>query len=203
MHIFQNEFSFLNEFFRSTPCTIPIILFAIYFANKNMFIFYLILGWFFMDYIGVGIFKNIICKPIGDYITSNYGIIDFPIIGRFKRPDGAKNCGCFYVSETNYATSEGMPSGHSILVGFVAVFMYNYIIDEYNINHKYKPYIFILTFLFILYTMYSRVLINCHTTQQTILGALIGSLCGYYYYKYVSHNNKKINNKTNNKTKNK
>ena len=75
-----------------------------------------------MDYIGVNVLKNIICKPIGNYLTNKYNIIDFPIIGRFKRPEGALNCGCFYISENNYSTSEGMPSGHSI--------------DEYNIKNK-------------------------------------------------------------------
>ena len=195
MNIIQDKSSLLNKFFASTPCTIPLILFALYFNNKSMFIFYLILGWFFMDYIGVNVFKNIICKPIGNYLTNKYNIIDFPIIGRFKRPEGALNCGCFYLSENNYSTSEGMPSGHSILAAFVAVFMYNYIIDEYNVKHKYRPYIFIIVLCFVLYTMYSRVLMGCHTIQQTLIGACIGSICAYYYYNYISEsikNNKKI-----------
>ena len=84
-----------------------------------------------------------------------------------------------------------MPSGHSILSGFIAVFMYNFIIDNYNIKSKYKPFLLFLSMLFILYTMYSRVLMNCHTIQQTIFGAIIGSVCGYYYYIYILNRIKK------------
>ena len=63
--------------------------------------------------------------------------------------------------------------------------MYNYIINQYNIKPKYRPIIFIITLSFILYTMYSRVIVNCHTIQQTIIGSLIGGIFGYYYYFYV------------------
>ena len=185
MNIFTDKFSLLNNFFKSTPCTIPIILFIIYFFNKSMYIFYLILGWFFMDYIVIGLLKNIIFKNLGNYLSNIYEKIDFPIIGRFKRPEGAANCGCFYVNETNYSYTQGMPSGHSTLSAFVAVFMYNYIINQYNIKPKYRPIIFIITLSFILYTMYSRVIVNCHTIQQTIIGSLIGGIFGYYYYFYV------------------
>lgn len=191
MHLFQNEHSILNAFFRSTPCTIPLILFSIYFSTKNIFIFYLILGWFFMDRIVVNFLKNIIFKPFGNYLSNFYQSDDFPIIGRFKRPIGANNCGSFYVGPNNYAISEGMPSGHSILSGFVAVFMYNFIIEHYNIKSEYKPIILFLTVFFILYTMYSRVLMNCHTIQQTIVGAFIGSIFGYYFYIYINNKIKK------------
>ena len=86
MNLFKNEHSLLNVFFRSTPCTIPLILFIIYFATRNIFIFYLILGWFAMDYIVVNSLKNIIFKPLGNYLSNIYKSDDFPIIGRFKRP---------------------------------------------------------------------------------------------------------------------
>tara|TARA_B110001452_G_scaffold38039_1_gene29092 strand:- start:142 stop:744 length:603 start_codon:yes stop_codon:yes gene_type:complete len=191
MNLFQNEHSLLNAFFRSAPCTIPLILFVIYFSTRNIFIFYLILGWFTMDYIVVNSLKNIIFKPLGNYLSNIYGSDDFPIIGRFKRPLGATNCGCFYVGPDNYALSQGMPSGHSILSGFVAVFMYNFIIDNYNIKSEYKPIVLFLSLVFILYTMYSRVLMNCHTIQQTIFGAFIGSICGYYFYLYINNKIKK------------
>ena len=126
-----------------------------------------------MDRIVVNFLKNIIFKPFGNYLSNFYQSDDFPIIGRFKRPIGANNCGSFYVGPNNYAISEGMPSGHSILSGFVAVFMYNFIIEHYNIKSEYKPIILFLTVFFILYTMYSRVLMNCHTIQQTIVGLLL------------------------------
>ena len=191
MELITNEHSILNAFFRSIPCTMPFILFAIYFFTKNTLIFYLILGWFILGYGGTYFLKDIFFKPIGNYLSNIYQSNNFPIIGRFKRPEGATNCGCFYVKPDEFSFSQGMPSGHSILSSFVAVFMYNFIIDNYKIKCKYKPIILFLSASFILYTMYSRVLMNCHTIQQTIFGAIIGSICGYYYYLYIINKIKK------------
>tara|TARA_Y100001958_G_C21164687_1_gene497779 strand:- start:260 stop:850 length:591 start_codon:yes stop_codon:yes gene_type:complete len=191
MDLFQNEHSLLNSFFRSTPCTMPIILIVIYIFTKNIFIYYLIIGWFLISFVIIMPLKEIIFKLSGKYLSNIFQTDDFPLIGRFKRPEGAANCDCFYVSPDNYSFTEGMPSGHSILSGFVAVFMYNFIMDNYNIKSKYKPIILFLSLLFILYTMYSRVLMNCHTIQQTIFGAMIGSICGYYYYIYILNRIKK------------
>ena len=191
MELITNEHSILNAFFRSIPCTMPFILFAIYFFTKNTLIFYLILGWFILDYCGIYFLKNIFFKPIGNYLSNIYQSNNLPIIGRFKRPEGATNCGCFYVKPDEFSFSQGMPSGHSILSGFVAVFMYNFIVNNYKIKSKYKPIILFLSAAFILYTMYSRVLMNCHTIQQTIFGAIIGSICGYYYYLYIINKIKK------------
>ena len=50
-----------------------------------------------------------------------------------------------------------------------------------------KFFVFMMFSLFTLYMMYSRVLMNCHTTQQTIIGALIGFVMGHYYYYYVQN----------------
>lgn len=199
MNLIQNEHSLLNMFFRASPCIFPFLLFIFYIFTKNILIFYLIIGWFIMGYTNEFIFKNIIFKSIGNYLSKIFQTNDFPIIGRFKRPEGAANCDCFYVSPDNYSFTQGMPSGHSMLSGFVAVFIYNFIIDNYNIKSKYKPFILFLTLVFILYTMYSRVLMNCHTTQQTIFGALIGSICGYYYYIYINNTIKKSKQKKVNK----
>ena len=190
MDLFQNEHSLLNSFFRSTPCTMPIILIVIYIFTKNIFIYYLIIGYC-LCFVTILPLKDIIFKLPGKYLSNIFQTDDFPLIGRFKRPEGASNCDCFYVSPDNYSFTEGMPSGHSILSGFVAVFMYNFIMDNYNIKSKYKPILLFLSMLFILYTMYSRVLMNCHTIQQTIFGAMIGSICGYYYYIYILNRIKK------------
>jgi membrane-associated phospholipid phosphatase len=168
----------------------PIILIALYFFTRNIFIYYLIIGWS-ICFVSIIPLKDIIFKLSGKYLSNIYPSIDFPIIGRFKRPEGATNCDCFYVSPDNYSFTEGMPSGHSILSGFVAIFMYNFIIDNYNIKSEYKPILLFLTLFFILYTMYSRVLMNCHTIQQTIFGAFIGSICGYYFYLYINNKIKK------------
>ena len=39
MDLFQNEHSLLNSFFRSTPCTMPLILIAIYIFTKNIYLY--------------------------------------------------------------------------------------------------------------------------------------------------------------------
>ena len=36
-----------------------------------------------------------------------------------------------------------------------------------------------------IYMAYTRVLMNCHTVQQTIIGSIIGYILGYYYYFYI------------------
>ena len=34
---------------------------------------------------------------------------------------------------------------------------------------------------------YTRVLMNCHTIQQTILGSFMGLLFGHFYYFYIKN----------------
>ena len=80
-----------------------------------------------------------------------------------------------------------MPSGHSMLTAFVCVFLYYYIIDFYNIKDEYKIYVLSICLFITLYMMYTRVLMNAHTIQQTIVGSLIGYFLAYYYYIYIKN----------------
>lgn len=41
--------------------------------------------------------------------------------------------------------------------------------------------------------MYTRVLMNAHTIQQTIIGSLIGCIFAHYYYIYINNKLKKKN----------
>lgn len=186
MDIISNEHSLLNASFRSIPFTLPIILIIIYIYTNNLIFLYLFLGQYLVK-LSTIIFKNAIFYPIGLYLSKQYNTIDIPIIGRFKRPEGAKNTGCFYIDDNNFSTSEGMPSGHSMLMAFVCVFLYYYIVDFYNIKNEKRIYLLMFGVVLILYMMYSRVLMNAHTIQQTIIGALIGSVFAYYYYNYVKN----------------
>ena len=186
MNIFQNQHSFLNVIFRSYPCTLPIVLILIYIFNKNQYITALCIGHYLVQ-LSVPIYKDAIAYPIGKYFSEKYNIDDFPIIGRFKRPKGASNCDCFYVDENNISTTQGMPSGHSMLASFASIFIYYYFVNEYNITGEMKFFVFMMFSLFTLYMMYSRVLMNCHTIQQTIIGALIGFVMGHYYYYYIQN----------------
>ena len=192
MNIITNEHSLLNAMFRSVPLTVPILLFIIYMYTYNPVLLHLIIGQFVIQ-LSVPIFKNYLAYPIGIYLTNICKTEDIPIIGRFKRPIGAKNTGCFYVSDDNYSFTQGMPSGHSMIMAFVSVFLYYYLVDLYKFNNTYKNYLFLICMLFILYMMYTRVLMNAHTLQQTIIGSIIGSILAYYYYIYIK--NKFINKK--------
>ena len=83
----------------------------------------------------------------------------YKIIGRGKRPDGAKS------------KSYGMPSGHSQFAG--AVSSYLALFNYYEKSKYYKIIIFSLI-IAALYVMYSRVFEKWHTIQQTIIGVIIG-----------------------------
>ena len=80
-----------------------------------------------------------------------------------------------------------MPSGHSLLAGYISTVLYYYLINKYNIKKKSKKnYILMLCLIFTFYTMHTRILFGCHTFQQTVIGTIIGMIYGHYYYK-ISH----------------
>ena len=75
-----------------------------------------------------------------------------------------------------------MPSGHSIAAGFMCAFLYLYI------NENYKDTIFrkisiITVLLFSISIGVSRIVLNCHTVQQVIMGSIIGVIFGIISYK--------------------
>ena len=82
---------------------------------------------------------------------------------------------------------------------FLIISFKNYIkkskTDFYNIKEEHKVYVLSIFLFLTLYMMYSRVLMNAHTIQQTIVGSLIGYFLAYYYYIYIKNkikNKKKI-----------
>lgn len=190
MNIITNEHSLLNASFRSVPFTLPIIIIFIYFYTNNLVFLYLFLGQYIVQ-LSTPVFKDLIAYPIGVYLSKKFNTDDIPLIGRFKRPIGASNTGCFYISSDNLSTTQGMPSGHSMITAFVCVFMYYYIVDYYNISNTKKIYVLLPCLLITLYMMYTRVLMNAHTIQQTIVGSLIGIIFAHYYYIYVKNKIKK------------
>ena len=101
------------------------------------------------------------------------------------RPKGAKNCCLFLPCKKKYQKypkSYGMPSGHSQSIAFFSTLC---ILTLINSKNKYIIKIigiFILSFC-ILFIMYSRIILKCHTVNQTILGSFIGFILAYYLYK--------------------
>ncbi len=191
MDIINNEHSYLNIFFRGFPLYISIMLFVLYLYSKNNYIFYLLIG-IQISAILTFILKNMIFYPIQLLISNFTNQIDYPFIGRFTRPDGAKNSGLIYISEDNYSYSQGMPSGHSLSAAFISTYFYLVMNEKYNINQDNKN-IFIFSLVFTLYTMYSRVYVfNVHTFQQTVIGAYIGYIFAIYYYNFIKKLNQRM-----------
>ena len=182
MNIFQNQFSFLNTIYRSVPLTLPIIICIIYYNTKSRHILYLFIGTLLINFLYIPFIKKIL-SYLGNYLSNIYGTIDIPIIGRFKRPEGATNCGVIYISENNYSSTSGMPSGHCILTAFTSIYLYHYITNKYNMNYNNSVILFILLMITTIYMAYTRILFNCHTFQQTVIGTLMGIILGHYYYK--------------------
>ena len=118
--------------------------------------------------------KNFIFKPLMKDKT-------FSIIGYGHRPYGAKNTGL--LSTGNISTSYGMPSGHSQGVGFFL--LYEILFKKYNIIGN------IILILLCFYLLYSRVNLGCHTTQQTLVGFLIGALIAYIFFILTKQKKKK------------
>lgn len=192
MNLFTDQHSILNASFRAMPLLIPVFIVYFYIITKNNMLFELFFAQFLVQ-ISIPFLKNIVFYNIGLYLKDFYKTDDFPVIGRFKRPVNATNSGIIYVNDINFSKSEGMPSGHSILMSFICIFMYLYIVKYYFKKHKkYKKYtniIFIICLVLIIYMMYTRVLMNVHTIQQTIVGSIIGGLFAYFYFVFIYKNN--------------
>tara|TARA_B110000971_G_C20016550_1_gene504263 strand:+ start:1011 stop:1499 length:489 start_codon:yes stop_codon:yes gene_type:complete len=111
--------------------------------------------------------KNYIFKPL----MKNKS---FPLLGNGKRPKGAKDCGI--ISYGKKSTSYGMPSGHAQTIGF-------FLMDRLSGNYTplYKIIVSIICIIFIT----SRIRLNCHTPQQTIIGTLFGFVA-YKIYLTIS-----------------
>ena len=182
MNIIQNEFSFLNTIFRSVPLTLPIGIYITYYGTKSRHILYLFLGSLLINFLYIPFIKKIL-SYLGNYLSNIYGTIDIPVIGRFKRPEGASNCGVFYIDKDNISTTSGMPSGHCILTAFTCIYLYHYITNKYDMNYNNSVLLFILLMIIVIYMAYTRILFNCHTFEQTIIGTLMGIILGHYYYK--------------------
>lgn len=163
---------------RAFPCIVSLasLLFAVIFQNKVSLLFGI---YFLILDILSGLFKGVVRS-----LYSFLGVETLPIIGAGKRPNGAKYCGCF-IDENNLegkSTSFGMPSGHSMLAIFTAVFWSLYILENYEDDYKRNISLLVLNVCCILVCL-SRVYLNCHTIQQVIVGSIIGFILGNLGYK--------------------
>jgi membrane-associated phospholipid phosphatase len=165
-----------------------IIIFVLYFS------YFLTLNIDFLIFF-IGLFLN---HKLNDFLKHSvflqiFGRKDIPLLGKGIRPQGAKHCCSFKPCNPIYPKSYGMPSGHSQGAGFFSMLVILFLLENRNKNNSFITifgcFISIITMLFI---MYSRVLIKCHTIQQTIIGSLIGILFAFLLFKYKSTIKKKL-----------
>ncbi len=162
---------------RIYPLIVQIISFLIYFINLDKDFLILGITMILSEIINGGL-KNFVCKPL-------IGNKKYPILGLGRRPAGANNCGLYYVGKDNVSTSYGMPSGHSQNSAVFSTFMLMKVLDS-DLSDTYKTLSIIVFPLLLLYIMWSRVYLGCHTIQQTIIGSSIGIAIGYYVYNYFN-----------------
>ena len=169
-------------------------------AADSFQIFILYFSYFFtlnIDFLifFIGLFLN---HKLNSFLKYNvfsqlFGKQDIPLIGKGIRPKGAKNCCSFKPCNPIYPKSYGMPSGHSQSAGFFSTLGVMILLENNNKNNNFitifGSFIFIITMLFV---MYSRVLIKCHTIEQTIMGSLIGILVAFLLFKYKNKIKKEL-----------
>lgn len=100
---------------------------------------------------------------------------------KIPRPNKAENCSIIDKTPFLYK-SYGMPSGHSQSAWYTCIFVTLYI--WYNTNYNlYIKLTYILIFCAInMFVSYSRILNNCHSFSQIMLGGLLGANIAYCVY---------------------
>ena len=157
--------------------------------------YYFILMSFF--YI-ISSFMNLIFKYLFKLLYTYTKQKSLPILGIGERPPGAYvNPKIGYLDELSFeAKLFGMPSGHAQSAWFFCVYGILYFLDKVyynrNFNDKNKlnwfgrnTWMVIVCFFMIslaIFISYSRVHNNYHTTQQVIVGGIIGSGLGGVFY---------------------
>jgi len=159
-----------------------ILYFSYFFTlNVDFLIFFIVL---FFNYKLNDFLKHAVFSQL-------FGKQNIPLLGKGIRPNGAKNCCSF--KPCNPTKSYGMPSGHSQSAGFFSTLGVMFLLENNNKNNNFitifGSFIFIITMLFV---MYSRVLIKCHTIEQTIIGSLIGISFALILFKYKNKIKKEL-----------
>lgn len=161
-------------FARAYPLIITISPFFAYFLTNNTDLLLLSISLMLNDILN-GYFKNYIFYPLMKDKK-------WFILGQGKRPKGAKNSGIFLEQNAKLSTSYGMPSGHSQGAAFFSTYTILHLLES-SINTEIKIIGSIFFSCLAVGIMYSRVYLGCHTKQQVIMGGLIGTILGFYYYK--------------------
>ena len=149
-----------------------------------------------MGVLSIGnILLNLCIKLFFKELYAYMGVKKLPILGLGERPPSdyvPDMVGCLdhYVGE---AKLFGMPSGHSQSAWFFYAFGMLYLFDKtQNTNQPSQTTLVIITLLLMTsiatFISYSRVYKKYHTTQQVVIGGIIGfcmGVGGYILTKYI------------------
>ena len=148
-------------------------------VNKNgllKLLIFLLIGLLLCEFSN-DVLKHYFFKPLSEKYGEYLGLL-----GKIGRPDGAYNCDFIRNGKKILSTSSGMPSGHSQVAWFMFGFLVNIL---YRANKTFNSNFLIFVILGSIISgcmSYSRVIINCHTIEQIIMGSIIGFIFGYYWY---------------------
>ena len=160
LHYFMTTFlsDLFNEFGTFGPIILIFLSMYLLWNNENLFFYYI-----------VGVFSNaifnLVLKGLIQHPRPSEDIKQFNLAlshgKRFLFKDGIPH------------DIFGMPSGHSQSSMFSTIYIYM-CLRKTNLLY---------TYLFISFlTMTQRVVYNCHTVLQVIVGAIVGGVFGYFVY---------------------
>jgi len=163
---------------RAYPIIMLYSTMLLYIMTSDMDFLYLLIVLWIGEAINYGL-KYKFFKPIfGDNI---------PFLGRGARPYEAKNCGLFlYSKQKKKIKSYGMPSGHSQNSALFATFLILKLLEGSINTVSTMTKIAIIGGLS-LGVMVSRWVFKCHTIQQILIGASLGTFFGYSAFKFKDY----------------
>ena len=140
----------------------------VYFYTSNLF--YLVL--FYLTIVIAYCNENL--KNLVSYIFDNS---EWTV-----RPTGAKECSLLNNEDDSI---NGFPSGHLVTTSFIltSIFMYSFYYANTAKGKKSKLLFVILSSVYVMLMMYSRVEKRCHTLTQAIAGLVLGFFLGVVYTK--------------------
>ena len=185
--ISKNRKNLLSTLSRTSPLLFLIILLFNCILAPSYEAFYLFVIYILLV-LSNWVIKHIIVKPLYNLFNKT----KLPILGLGYRPSNASSCQ--FTLDNKYATSFGMPSGHSQVAWTLSTYIIAKIITNWKNSNKDNKTItgfgyiwLVLSCLLVLaaavYISYSRVYIEgCHTLEQVTVGGLLGILCGFLIY---------------------
>jgi membrane-associated phospholipid phosphatase len=184
----------LLTFLQAYPIILPIYTLIISLFNHDMQ-WFLFTCWSILSFLSAPVWK-LIFRNI--YILSGKNTL--PLLGQGSRPHGGYDCWGFNYYSKCLAddVTYGMPSGHSLFAWMVSTYLIltlkhaelntnNIPNSDANIKHQQPFFIFKVMALIVLAlsVSVSRYISRCHTPQQLVVGALIGSGLGLLFYHVI------------------